>query len=306
MAKKPNYLHGKEFMSDDQNIVSVLEKHLDDTRGIVRWAISFAFVATILAIQGQDQIEILNLGITRKQASWVFSAVYFFLCLGVWENIKRIRFHLSNLPTSDFRKVFRNIASHPWLFNPFTHYIYNGKKVKYYGFTGLIICFWICLSCVSVLMPLEFWGSPLAKFLDEGWKGIESFKWLGKFAYYFAPIGILMLVGYLTLEEILNIFREAKERITSSRDSTLVNEFAQVETDAKKAYDTGIGIGGLVFLALMVSGVMFPVKPLKALLIAVIVIVPVALIILFGVFRKIRTQNVRANKEERNHAKTND
>ena len=76
-------LQGKKSMVDDQNIVSVLEKHLDDTRGIVRWAISFGFVATILAVQGQDQIKIFNLEVTSKQAFWVFSAVYFFLCLGV-------------------------------------------------------------------------------------------------------------------------------------------------------------------------------------------------------------------------------
>ena len=58
-------------MADDENITSVIQKHLDNINGIVKWVIGFAFVATILAVQGNDQIKILNLEPTRKQASLI-------------------------------------------------------------------------------------------------------------------------------------------------------------------------------------------------------------------------------------------
>jgi len=251
-------------MEDDQNITPVLEKHLDDMKGIVKWVISFSFVATILALQEQNLIKILSLELTRQQALFVFSAIYLFLCLAIWENLRRMRFHIAKSSISNLERVFQDIASHPWLFNPFTHYIYSERKITYYGFSGLIVCFSLCFSGVYILVPIASWSSPLADIWRHGWEawdGMRSLKLLGKNILFLLPIGILAYLGYLVVKEVLTIFSEAKERIAPTKDSRLENLLIQVETEIRKAIETGTIIGVLLFFIVIVGDGIFTTLP---------------------------------------------
>ena len=72
------------------------------------------------------------------------------------------------------------------------------------------------------------------------------------------------------MKEVLTIFSEAKERIAPTKDSRLENLLIQVETEIRKAIETGTIIGVLLFIAVMAGGGIFTTLPwlLPAMIIA--------------------------------------
>ncbi len=98
------------------------------------------------------------------------------------------------------------------------------------------------------------------------------------------------------IEEILKIFRETKKRIIQAGDSKLVNAFTQVESEIRKAGDTGIG--GFVFIAVMIGAGIFPVTPFHTISMVVGGSVLAVFLIPRLVFRKIRHKKIRSGKGE--------
>ena len=233
-------------------LLDALAGQLDELQSLVNWVLAFAFTATVLAIQGDDPISVLNLSLTRIQAFFVLAAVYIAACTAALVHLRRLTTLMASLPSEDIATGFDKLATHPWLFNPF---IVDQKNLHpasqgTLALTALACVFWLCLASLYALLPREAMQAPLAIMIEQGFWNGATWAQIGFVLACMAPLGLFVVIGDLALAIILRMINDAAGRAPSAHPEFKA-QLEQYAVASKKAADYGIAAGGLVWLAVV-------------------------------------------------------
>lgn len=239
-------------------IDAALPKHLDEMRSIVKWVISFAFVASILVIQGRAEMEALGVELSRNEAFFIIAVIYIALCVAVAGHAQQIATLLRGVPVERLSASTERLASHEWLFNPYAFYWNGGEYFRpgYWGFVALIATFWLCMACLYALVPgfldtLVFEPRTDSFFDTMTWS--EAVKGVG----YAVPVGAFAAIGDLAMKRIIGTYKACAARCVPA-EPLLAARFEKVQADLTAASHTGIATGGVVFIAVLALAYALP------------------------------------------------
>lgn len=235
------------------DLLNAISGQLDELQQLVKWVIGFGFVATILAIQGNDPITLLNLQLTRTQAFFVISLLYAAACAKGIGHLLRLNYLLANLAPENLMLGFSRLAAHPWLLNPFVPSKIDDWKSPQgsLALSGLVLLFWLCLSGLYALLPDEAWGAPLQILLTESWSKWSTWAQIGLVLGYMAPIGLFVAIGDFALSRVQRVINESAERIPEGQ-SELRSQLSQLGAALKVGADRGICVGAVFLVSVLV------------------------------------------------------
>jgi hypothetical protein len=235
------------------DLLDALVGQVDELQGLVKWLVAFAFTATVLAIQGDDPISVLNLSLTRVQAFFVIAAIYVAACTAALAHLRRLTSLLAGLTPQEIATGFSKLSGHKWLLNPF---VVEGSHTKYgshgaFALVALICVFWLCVASLYALLPQEVLRGPLATILTNGIWNAAAWTLIGSVLVYAIPVGLLAGIGYVALETILRMAAESAERVPSDQPD-FKGHLQRYAADLQKAGDHGIAAGGMILLLVLI------------------------------------------------------
>jgi len=241
-----------QFM-EHEDLLDALSGQLTALQEIAKWALGFGFAATILAIQGDDPISILNLQLTRTQAFFVISSLYVAACVAAVGRFRRITDLLADLAPEKVKLGYSKLEAHPWLFNPFVLSDFKVWKIPLGAISlfCLVCLFWLCLSSLYALLPDVALQIPLQIVIANSWRDLNTWMQFGLVFVYLAPIGLFVIVGDLAVSSIQDVINESTKRIPDPQVE-LRDRLLQHRSALKAAASHGIGTGGLILTVVIV------------------------------------------------------
>ena len=216
-------------MRNQEDLIDSITKHLDDLKGIVRWALLLSVLFWWAGYNDQDPIKALGMDIKKDYALFVAVAFYLVVNLSVWDRLYRIGDILESVNDKNFEKATSKLTLHNWIINPFSYFgngflsrINNAK-----GFGLLIIVWWVCNSSLYALSDNHM--TIIGLLLQ----------------------GTFLLTGLASMRSITRI------------ENLLLERFEKMDTDTYKLLKSrrtersvltfiGIGIGGIIaFMTMM-------------------------------------------------------
>lgn len=235
------------------DLLNALAGQLDELQSLVKWVLAFAFVATILAIQGDDPISVLNLSLTRVQAFFVIAILYIATCTAALAHFRRLTALMACLAPKEIMIGFGKLEAHKWLLNPFVIERLNAKRTSHgaIALTVLVCLFWLSLASLYALLPREAFRAPLAIIFEYGWRSRTAWAQVGSIFAYMAPVGLFAVIGDFALSTVLQMVAGTADRVPSHQ-MEFKERLQRYAADLKKVADLGIAIGGMVLLIVMI------------------------------------------------------
>ena len=211
-------------MHDQEDILKSIEKHLDDLKGIVRWAIFLAVLFWWAGVNDDNPIKALGMEIDKEYAVIVAVLFYLVINLSVWDRFQRIGDLFDQLDGRNFKKGFTKLTLHSWIINPFSHFgnstVSRINSAK--GFGLLISVWWLCNSSLYALSDnyMNLIGLSLQ--------------------------GIFLLIGLASMRSIIRIEKGIEERLRSI-DKTTYELLKSRKLERSIITFLGIALGGAIW-----------------------------------------------------------
>jgi len=222
-------------------------RHLGEVKNAVNWAVGFVFIAAILSVRGDQRFRVLDVELPRPMASVCISLVYIALCGAVLVHLARIVQHLGSATSSEVEAEMDSLVSHEWLINPFVRY--KGRYSGYWGFVALIALYWLGLAGLYIVGLPGLWVRVIEQSVRVSAVSAIGVA-LGGTLMYVAPLCAVIGIGYGVMIMVQRI-PLAAARVVEASSPGLAKEWREMAADLETAAETGIGIGGVVLLALM-------------------------------------------------------